>query len=342
MTNSFITKALKEQNLSKAELTALLSDSSIDDELFSAADSVRKENVGGTVHLRALIEFSNICRNNCLYCGIRAGNEKIKRYRLDADEILSLAKSAKEMDLHTIVLQSAEDLDYKTSDLCYIIEGIKRLDVAVTLSIGEKTYAEYKAYKEAGADRYLLRIETTDKDLYHKLDPKMDWEKRFACLLALKDLKYELGTGSLIGLPSQTIESIAEDILFFKRLDADMIGVGPFIPHPDTPLKDAKGGTLTMALKVMALTRLMLPNINIPATTAMETLEEGGRNKALQSGANVIMPNVTLADLSKNYTLYPNKSRTPLVDIKAAILKLGRTIGTDKGQSIAYGLKTHL
>jgi len=342
MTNSFITKALKEQNLSKAELTALLSDSSIDDELFSAADSVRKENVGGTVHLRALIEFSNICRNNCLYCGIRAGNEKIKRYRLDADEILSLAKSAKEMDLHTIVLQSAEDLDYKTSDLCYIIEGIKRLDVAVTLSIGEKTYAEYKAYKEAGADRYLLRIETTDKDLYHKLDPKMDWEKRFACLLALKDLKYELGTGSLIGLPSQTIESIAEDILFFKRLDADMIGVGPFIPHPDTPLKDAKGGTLTMALKVMALTRLMLPNINIPATTAMETLEEGGRNKALQSGANVIMPNVTLADLSKNYTLYPNKSRTPLADIKAAILKLGRTIGTDKGQSIAYGLKTHL
>ena len=332
---------MKKQNLSKAELTALLSDGSVDDALFSAADSVRRENVGDAVHLRALIEFSNICRNNCLYCGIRAGNANIKRYRLTADEILSLAKSAKEMGLHTIVLQSAEDLEYKTSDLCRIIESIKRFDVAVTLSIGEKTYAEYKAYKEAGADRYLLRIETTDKDLYHKLDPKMDWERRFACLLALKDLKYELGTGSLIGLPFQTIESMAEDILFFKRLDADMIGVGPFIPHPDTPLKDAKGGTLTMALKVMALTRLMLPSINIPATTAMETLEEGGRNKALQSGANVIMPNITMADLSKNYALYPNKSRTPLADIKAAILKLGRTVGTDKGQSMAYRLKTH-
>ena len=245
------------------------------------------------------------------------------------------------MGLHTIVLQSAEDLEYKTSDLCRIIESIKRLDVAITLSIGEKTYAEYKAYKEAGADRYLLRIETTDKDLYHKLDPKMDWERRFACLLALKDLKYELGTGSLIGLPFQTIESMAEDLLFFKRLDADMIGMGPFIPHPDTPLKDEKGGALTMALKVMALTRLMLPSINIPATTAMETLEEGGRNKALQSGANVIMPNITMADLSKNYALYPNKSRTPLADIKAAILKLGRTVGTDKGQSMAYRLKTH-
>ena len=308
------------------------------DELFSTADSVRRENVGDTVHLRALIEFSNICRNNCLYCGIRAGNTNIKRYRLSADEIFSLAKSAKEMGLHTIVLQSAEDLDYKTADFCRIIESIKRLDVAVTLSIGEKTYAEYKAYKEAGADRYLLRIETTDKDLYHKLDPKMDWEKRFACLLALKDLRYELGTGSLIGLPSQTVESMAEDILFFKKLNADMIGVGPFIPHPDTPLKDEKGGTLTMALKVMALTRLMLPNINIPAT--METLEAGGRNKALQSGANVIMPNITMADLSKNYTLYPNKSRTPLADIKAAILKLGRIVGTDKGQSKAYRLKS--
>ena len=341
MTSSFVTKALKEQNLSKAELTALLSDGSVDDALFSAADSVRRENVGDAVHLRALIEFSNICRNNCLYCGIRAGNANIKRYRLTADEILSLAKSAKEMGLHTIVLQSAEDLEYKTSDLCRIIESIKRLDVAITLSIGEKTYAEYKAYKEAGADRYLLRIETTDKDLYHKLDPKMDWERRFACLLALKDLKYELGTGSLIGLPFQTIESMAEDLLFFKRLDADMIGMGPFIPHPDTPLKDEKGGALTMALKVMALTRLMLPSINIPATTAMETLEEGGRNKALQSGANVIMPNITMADLSKNYALYPNKSRTPLADIKAAILKLGRTVGTDKGQSMAYRLKTH-
>ncbi len=342
MTNSVIAKALKGQILSKAELVALLSDDDINDELFSAADSVRKENVGDTVHLRALIEFSNICKNNCLYCGIRAGNTQIKRYRLTADEIFSLAKSAKEMGLQTIVLQSAEDLDYKTADLCHIIENLKKLDVAVTLSIGEKTYTEYKAYKEAGADRYLLRIETTDKDLYHKLDPKMDWERRFDCLLALKDLKYELGTGSLIGLPSQTIESMAEDILFFKKLDADMIGVGPFIPHPDTPLKDAKGGTLAMALKVMALTRLMLPNINIPATTAMETLEEGGRVKALQSGANVIMPNITLADLSKNYALYPNKSRTPLADIKATILKLGRTIGTDKGQSKAYGLKSRL
>lgn len=335
-----IKKAEETHNLSKEELVILLEDNSINEELFSAADRVRKEYVGDEVHLRGIIEFSNTCKRNCLYCGLRAANKNVERYRLMPDEIIDLAKKAVGYGYKSIVMQSGED-DYYTVDmLTSIISNLKKMDIAVTLSLGEKTFEEYKAYKEAGADRYLIRIETTDEKLYEELDPAMSHENRKRCIRDLKSLGYQIGTGNLVGLPNQTIESLADDILFFKEIDADMIGLGPFIPNEDTPLKDAKGREFTMSLKVMALTRLLLPDINIPATTAMETLNKNGRIIALQSGANVVMPNITEGDYRKLYALYPGKiciNDTPghcFNCISGKIRSIGRTVSTSKGHSL--------
>lgn len=335
-----IKKAEETHNLSKEELVILLKDNSINEELFSAADRVRKEYVGDEVHLRGIIEFSNTCKRNCLYCGLRAANKNVERYRLMPDEIIDLAKKAVGYGYKSIVMQSGED-DYYTVDmLSHIISSLKKMDIAVTLSLGEKTFEEYKAYKEAGADRYLIRIETTDEKLYEELDPAMSHENRKRCIRDLKSLGYQIGTGNLVGLPNQTIESLADDILFFKEIDADMIGLGPFIPNEDTPLKDAKGREFTMSLKVMALTRLLLPDINIPATTAMETLNKNGRIIALQSGANVVMPNITEGDYRKLYALYPGKiciNDTPghcFNCISGKIRSIGRTVSTSKGHSL--------
>lgn len=341
--NRLLQKAAAEHTLSRAELTELLADDSCTEELCAAADAVRRKYVGDTVHLRALIEFSNICRNNCCYCGLRRDNKNIERYRIDEDTIFKLAEhAAKVMGLKTVVLQSGEDMFFTTEILCSVIRRIKTLDVALTLSIGEKSLEEYQAYRQAGADRFLLRIETTDKELYLRHDPGMSWERRAQCLHDLKTAGFELGSGCLVGLPGQKIESYADDILFFREIGADMIGIGPFIPHPDTPLRNAAGGTLDMALKVMALTRLLLPDINIPATTAMETLAPNGQRKALQSGANVIMPNVTLTAYRRHYELYPGKSSTgytpdeSLQKVKGLIASIGRSVGRDKGASAHF------
>ncbi len=333
-----IEKAKNTHSLSREELVFLLRDTTCSDELFAAADDVRRQYVGDEIHLRALIEFSNFCKNNCCYCGLRRDNKNIERYRIDEDTIFLLAEhAARNMGLKTIVLQSGEDMYFTQEKLCNIIRKIKTLDVALTLSIGEKTLEEYKAYKAAGADRFLLRIETTDKDLYLRHDPGMSFENRVQCIKNLGLAGLEIGSGVLVGLPGQKIESYADDILFFKAINADMIGIGPFIPHPDTPLKDAAGGTLETALKVMALTRLLLPDINIPATTAMETLAPNGQTKALQAGANVIMPNVTLTQYRKHYELYPGKSSTnytpdeSLRQVREKIASIGRTVSQGKG-----------
>ncbi len=293
--------------MNKDELIAILSDETKNDWLFKKADEIRRQNVSEGIHLRGLIEFSNICKRQCKYCGLRWLNKEVERYRLSENDILSCAKNAVMLGYRTIVLQSGEDDYYDTDRMCRIIKDIKEFDVALTLSIGEKTYDEYKAFKDAGADRYLLRIETTDKNLYKNMHPNADIENRFRCLYDLKSLGYETGTGCLVGLPGQTIESLADDILFFKELDADMVGIGPFIPHGQTPLKDVPQGDFWLALKVMALTRINLPDINIPATTAMETIKPNGRIIALQSGANVVMPNVTSTEYRAKYEIYPNK-----------------------------------
>ena len=322
---------------SKNEIIELLNDPSKNEWLFETADKIRKENVGDEVHLRGLIEFSNICKCSCKYCGLRSQNKNLERYRILKDEIISSVENAVSLGYKTIVLQSGEDNFYSTDKLCEIIKEIKKFDVALTLSIGEKTFEEYKAYKQAGADRYLLRIETTDKNLYKKMHPNMNFENRVACLYNLKTLGYEVGTGCLVGLPGQTTESLAGDILFFKDIDADMIGIGPFIPNQNTPLADEKGGDFWLALKVMAITRIMFPDINIPATTAMETLNPNGRIIALQSGANVVMPNVTPSKYRAKYEIYPNK--ICLNDspdkcrgcIEGKINSIGRTVSKDYG-----------
>lgn len=299
--------------------------------------NVRRKYVGDEVHLRGLIEFTNNCDQNCLYCGLRHGNKNLNRYRLDPETIIQFAKNAADYGYKTMVLQSGEGNFYTREEMVHIISSIKALDVAITLSIGEKTREEYEAYKNAGADRYLLRIETTDKALYEKMSPGMSFENRVRCLRDLKELGYELGTGCLVGLPGQTLASLADDILFFKEIGADMIGVGPFIPNPDTPLAKAEGGTFEMSVKVMAITRLLLPDINIPATTAMEALNEQGRIIGLQSGANVVMPNVTEGDYRRMYALYPGKicvGDTPShcrSCITAKIVGIGRTVSAGYG-----------
>ena len=322
---------------SKKEIIDLLKDDTQNQWLFSYADNVRKQYVGDRVHLRGLIEFSNICKCHCKYCGLRCENKTVERYRIMPDDIMLHAQRAVQMGYKTIVLQSGEDSYFTRDVMCKLIENIKTLDVALTLSIGEKSYDDLKAYKQSGADRYLIRIETTDKNLYKKMHPYMDFEKRMQCLKDLKKLGYETGSGCLVGLPEQTVESLADDILFFKELDADMIGIGPFSPHPDTPLKDCAQGNFILALKVMAIVRIMLKNINIPATTAMETLNPNGRLIALQSGANVVMPNVTSTEYRAKYEIYPDKiciNDQPSKCrncIETKIKSIGREIAKDYG-----------
>lgn len=325
-------------NINKEEIVRLLNDEDNQAELFKNADNIRKLAVGDDVHLRGLIEFSNICRNNCLYCGIRKDNRQVCRYHMEPEELIETARRAADLGFKTIVMQSGEDMYYTQQKMCHIIEEIKKFDVAVTLSIGERSCEDYKAFREAGADRYLMRIETTDKNLYHKLDPEMSWQRRYECLLILKELGYELGSGIMVGLPEQSIESIADDLLFLKKIDVDMAGIGPFIPHPNTPLAKEKGGSLHLALRTMAIMRLLLPDINIPATTAMESLHPRGRIMALQSGANVVMPNVTEGEYRKLYELYPGKicvNDTPVhcrSCIGLKIMSIGRTIGSGYGE----------
>ena len=332
-----IEKAENTHNLSLDEIVCLLKFA--DKELFFAADRVRKAFVGDDIHLRGLIEFSNICKSNCMYCGLRCANKEIERYRLTKEQILNSAKVGVELGYKTIVLQSGEDAHFNSDLMCDIISEIKKLDVAVTLGIGERSFADYKAFKNAGADRYLIRIETSDKELYETLHPNMSFQNRVRCLNDLKTLGYEVGSGCLVGLPNQSLESLAKDILFFKEMDFDMIGIGPLITHPQTPLADyvLPKDNFEMSLKVMAVTRLLMPSINIPATTAMETLSPNGRILALQSGANVVMPNITDIGCRPKYEIYPNKSGTDSIPLEfrdeliSKFTSIGRTVGADYG-----------
>ena len=333
---NIIYKAKTEHNLNKSEIISLLKSNDYNEMIFKEADNIREKYVGNEVYLRALIEFSNTCQKDCLYCGIRCSNKEIKRYNLAEADILECVKNAVYLGYKTIVLQSGENKSYSDMQLIEIIKKIKQYNVALTLSIGEKTYEQYKDFKKAGADRYLLRIETTDKELYNKMHPNSDFENRINCLKNLKKIGYEVGTGCLVGLPEQTIESLADDILFFKELNADMIGIGPLIIHPQTPLFNEKNGNLTLALKIMAITRLLLPEINIPATTAMETLALNGQILALKSGANVVMPNLTPDYQRKKYAIYPNKNSTAPDSIKQKIESIGRTVEMSKGNSLKW------
>ena len=302
-----IQKAQAEHNLTASEIMKILVDDCCNDYLFQAADEVRSQYVGEGVHLRALIELSNVCSKDCYYCGLRCSNNNLERYRLSPDEVMAAVVEAKSEGYQTIVLQSGEADNFANAEMVKIISEIKAMGLAITLSLGEKTYGQYKAYKDAGADRYLLRIETTNEAIYRELHPGMDFHNRVKCLEALRTLGYEVGTGCLVGLPQQTLADLAQDILFFKEINADMVGLGPFISNPDTPLREQPSGQFLLSIKVMAVVRLLLPDINIPATTAMESLHQDGRKIALQAGANVIMPNVTTINYRQKYLLYPGK-----------------------------------
>jgi len=309
-------------------------------DLFAAADRVRADAVGDEVQLRALIEFSNQCRRNCLYCGLRRDNASLSRYRMSGQEVIDTARTAAALGYRTVVLQSGEDQHYAVDLLAALLRTIKaENDLAITLSIGERSEEEYARLREAGADRFLLRIETSSPELYHQLHPNSDWHVRLECLHSLRRLGYQVGSGVMIGLPGQTLEMLADDLLFLQSLDLDMIGVGPFIPNPATPLAGAAGGTLGLALRFVACLRMLCPTALIPATTALGTLRPTGRQQALQAGADVLMPNATPMEYRERYQLYPGKICTGEEAaecrqcVEAMISSLGRTVGNGYGHS---------
>lgn len=278
--------------------------------LFSRADGVRRGVYGDEVYIRGLIEFTNYCKNNCYYCGIRAGNAQAQRYRLTKDEILECCRSGYALGFRTFVLQGGEDMYYTDGMICDIVSGIKSAypDCAVTLSIGERSRESYQAYFDAGADRYLLRHETADGAHYARLHPEgMSLENRKRCLFDLKEIGYQTGSGFMVGSPYQTADNIVSDLRFLQRLRPDMIGIGPFLPHADTPFGKMEKGSLARCLNLIAILRLMFPYALIPATTALGTIHPEGREMGLKAGANVVMPNLSPVSVRKLYLLYDNK-----------------------------------
>ena len=323
--------------------------------LWDAADAVRKETVGDAVHLRGLIEVSNYCVRRCAYCGLAADNKDMKRYRMNADEIFACAEEAASYGYGTVVMQAGEDYGIETEWLADIVMRIKsQLPLAVTLSMGERPLEDLKRWRQAGADRYLLRFETSDTQLYKLIHPPLPKQTtdRFEILHQLKDLGYETGSGVMIGIPGQTYATLANDIETFRRYDMDMIGVGPYIANPLTPLGNGDIGfdiapddqvhnTEMMTYKVIALTRLVCPQANIPSTTALATINKtSGRELGLSRGANVVMPNVTPVQYRTHYEIYPGKAclnetaKQCQGCLAARIASIGRTIGTGFGSRV--------
>lgn len=307
-----IDKLYKEHALTKEEWIFLLEHRTKEDAeyLFSLAREQQKKYFGNRIYTRGLIEFTNICRNNCYYCGIRGGNPNVERYRLTMEQILECAASGYELGFRTFVLQGGEDLYYQDADIVEIVQTIKNIypDCAITLSIGEKSYESYKKYFDAGADRYLLRHETANESHYRRLHPaELSLKHRKQCLFHLKEIGYQVGCGFMVGSPGQTSECLAEDMLFIAELQPQMVGIGPFIPHHDTPFAEEQAGTLELTLFMLGLLRLTIPNLLLPATTALGTIAPDGREKGILAGANVVMPNLSPVGVRKKYELYDNK-----------------------------------
>lgn len=306
-----VEKLYKNQTLSKKEFTELLNcDTDTAERLRALAEKVRIENYGHDIYVRGLIEFSNYCKRDCLYCGIRRSNLNCERYRLSLDDIMECCNEGYNLGFRTFVLQSGEDPYFNDDRICKIITTIKSKypDCALTLSIGEKSYDSYKRYFDCGADRYLLRHETANKAHYQKLHPSAQtFENRRRCLNDLKKIGYQTGCGFMVGSPYQTDECIADDLLFIKEFNPQMVGIGPFISHKDTQFKDYPSGTLELTLKLLSIIRLMLPKVLLPATTALATIDPRGREKGILAGANVVMPNLSPVAVRKKYQIYDNK-----------------------------------
>ncbi|MHB1687487.1 MAG: [FeFe] hydrogenase H-cluster radical SAM maturase HydE [Ignavibacteriaceae bacterium] len=309
--------------------------------IYQKADEVRKKYCGDEVHLRGIIEFSNYCEQDCLYCGLRNSNSNLERYRMTKREIIQTAKTIFDKGIQTIVLQSGEDFIFPGEEIAEIISSIKsKIDVAITLSLGERNFDEYKLWKGAGADRYLLKHETANPKLYSTYHLNQDLNDRIEHLYFLKSIGYQIGSGNITGLPKQSIKDIAEDIILCRELDLDMASFSPFIASPETPYRSQKNADVNFTLKVMAVARIVLKNVHIPATTALATLDEYGREKGLQVGANVIMPNFTPSPYREKYSIYPNKKcvkDNPLLCpacLENSIGAIGRRIASGKGHSL--------
>ncbi len=344
-----IIKILEKKELSRADIIALLAAEGEDKKaLFAKAAEVKKKYSGNKVYFRGLIEFSNICSKNCYYCGIRSGNTHADRYNITDEEILDAVRFAYENNYGSVVLQSGElsspAFTKRVTGLLKKIKDISSNELGTTISLGEQPEEVYREWFEAGAHRYLLRIESSNSDLYYKIHPKDEkhnFENRLRCLQSLQDIGYQTGTGVMIGLPFQTYENLADDLLFMKNFDIDMVGMGPYIEHKDTPLYKYRNQLkpieerFELSLKMVAILRILMKDINIAAATALQAIDPIGREKAIKVGANIIMPNVTPGMYRNNYKLYENK---PCTDEEAADctncldIRIGIT-----GDKIGYG-----
>ena len=353
---------LLKQVLDKEDIKVLLSARGAQmKSLLRRGLEVKLSHLDNYVHLRGLIEFGNVCEKNCLYCGLRSGNDKVERYCLSDDEVLECAQLAHELGYGSVALQSGERSDREFVDrITRLVKEIKKIDggsLGITLSLGEQSEETYRQWFEAGAHRYLLRIESSTEELYYKIHPHNElhsFTRRLECLETLKRVGYQTGTGVMVGLPYQTLDHLADDLLFFKRMDVAMVGLGPYIPHPDTPLYRLKElvpsaeERMDMTLKMIATLRIMMPEINMVAATANQTIDPQGREKAISVGANVIMPNLTPGEYRESYFIYPNKACVKdmpdqcksCLDIRLAAIG-HKILYNAWGDSLAFTKKSH-
>jgi biotin synthase len=346
MMKAIIDKLYLQNNLESQELLALLNSMTVEDKsyLIEKAHDTRMKSYGDKVFMRGLIEFTNYCKRNCRYCGIRAGNKLADRYRLSLEEIMEACTEGYELGYRTFVLQGGEDDFYTDEKIVEIVKTIKHkyIDCAITLSVGEKSYETYKKYYDAGADRYLMRHETASKELYERLHPGMSFENRIQCLKDLTEIGYQVGAGCMVGLPGQSNEDYVRDLMFLKELEPHMVGIGPFIPHKDTPLAVESGGTVETTEIMLAITRLLLPMVLLPATTALGSIDPMGREKGIKAGANVVMPNLSPTSVRKKYALYDGKICTGdeaaecRMCIEGRIKRAGFSIDMSRGDNIIW------
>ncbi|MEG2288834.1 MAG: [FeFe] hydrogenase H-cluster radical SAM maturase HydE [Clostridium sp.] len=346
MIKELINRLYETNDLSSEELLYVLDN--LDEEskaiLIEKANETRMKVYGNKVYIRGLIELTNYCNKNCAYCGIRGGNKRAERYRLTLEDVLECARVGNELGYKTFVLQGGEDSYFTDEKLIEIIRGLKSEypDNAITISMGERSYESYKKIYDAGADRYLLRHETATKELYEKFHPGASFENRRKCLQDLRKIGFEVGAGFMVGLPGQTNKDLVNDLLFLKELKPEMCGIGPFIPHKDTILKDEAPGTVDKTVIMLALVRLLLPKVLLPATTALGTIDEMGREKGIKAGANVIMPNLSPSQVRQKYSLYDGKVYTGdeaaeyKSKIEEKINRIGFEIEVTKGHNVGW------
>lgn len=345
--DAILKKLIRENNLERWELLSLITgfDEGLRARLYTAAAGLCREIYGRRVYLRGLIEFSNYCERDCFYCGIRRSNGSVRRYRLSHEGILECCRIGHEMGFRTFVLQSGEDPWWDNERTAGLVRLIRSdfPDSAITLSLGEKTRSAYEKFFEAGADRYLLRHETADPCHYSRLHPdNMRLENRIRCLMDLREIGFQVGAGFMVGSPFQTAENLAQDLLFLKSFNPHMVGIGPFLPHSGTPFADKVAGSLEQTIDMVAITRLLLPESLLPATTALSTLDLRGREQALCAGANIVMPNLSPAENRRDYAIYDNKISTgdEAAESRGALenhlRKTGLTADYSRGDHISY------